>query len=48
MIRKDALACAVSDLATFGVGEMEQNVGNIMLVAGKQNLLSGREKLVKP
>jgi hypothetical protein len=47
MICKDAFARAVSDLTAFGVGEVKQDICNIMLVAGKQNLLSGREKFVE-
>jgi hypothetical protein len=35
VICKDALACAVADLATFCIGEMKQDVGDIVLVAGK-------------
>jgi hypothetical protein len=47
VICKDAFARSVPDLATFGVGEMKQDVSDIVLVAGKQNLLSGQEEFVE-
>ena len=47
MVCKYAFARAVTDFATFGIGEMKQDVGDVVLLAGKENLLAGREKFVE-